>query len=122
MRQQDGDQGRGFPGRRHRGSGCIPIALMRLRERPRALACASWSRRAAPGFGLEDLEVVIQAEHLDVASDRSFMSGHQSGAVVDLDGPGSQPHREASPGVTGRDGVEALPHRYSGPVVDPGLQ
>ncbi len=55
--------------------------------------CQGGRAGQAAGFGLEDLEVVIQAQDLDVASDRPFVLGHQPGSVVDLDGPGGQAHR-----------------------------
>jgi hypothetical protein len=81
-----------------RGSGCIPMALMRSREHPSSLGpCQGGRAGERTGFGLEDLQVMIQAQRLDVAPDSSFMGGDKSGSVVDLDGLGGQPHREASP-------------------------
>jgi hypothetical protein len=69
VRQQDSDQGAGSLNVAARESGCIPIALMRCGEHPAGLRlyqCGRTGRR--PGLGLEDLQVVIQAQHLGVAS------------------------------------------------------
>ena len=80
------------------------------------------SPRESAGFDGQDLQVVIQRQDFDIASDSALVAGDQGGPVVDLDGAGRQPNREPPAGVAGGNGVEALPHRHSGTVVDPGLQ
>ena len=58
---------------------------LRLRERGRS------GQRT--GLGLEGLEVVIEAQDLDVTSDGPFVAGDKCWPVVDLDGVGGESDR-----------------------------
>ena len=78
MREQDLDQRPGAGGVAAGASGGVPVGLVRGGERPAGLGLRQRGRAGQPaGFGLEHLEVVIQGQDLDVASDRPFVAGDQ---------------------------------------------
>ena len=89
-------------------------------ERPRGFGVGQrGGTRECAGLGLENLEVVVEHQHLGVAACGTLMTRYQPVGVENFHRGGGQSHGQAPPGIPGGHRVVALAHRNPCPQIHP---